>query len=146
MPRPAPQLAKFACLSCRTVMKREPLLPTPPAARRAAPRPIEIRPCPSCGGDSYWVGSNFRAPPKTDRKAWDVVALLVRAGLPFCKVQAPLPLADLADMGIPARHVLSASYSIGPWPTTMAHAQAFIDLYGGLGLPFWRPGEPVPSL
>lgn len=146
MPRTAPQLAKFACLDCRTVMKREPLLPTHPAMRRAAPRPIEVRPCASCGGDSFWVGSNFRAPPKTDRKAWEVVALLVRAGLPYCKVQAPLPLRELPAMGIPTKGVLSASFSIGPWPTTMAGAQAFVDRYGGLGLPFWRPGEPVPPL
>jgi hypothetical protein len=144
MPRPTQQLAKFACLDCRTVMKREPLLPTHPAMRRAAQRPIEIRPCPACGGDSYWVGSNFRAPPKTDRKALDVAALLIRAGLPYCKVQAPLPLADLAALGIPARNVLSASYTIGPWPTTTADAHAFIHRYGRLALPFWRPGEPVP--
>ena len=146
MPRTAPQLAKFACLSCRTVMKREPLLPIHPATRRAARRPIEIRPCPGCGGDSFWVGSNFRAPPKADRKAWEVVALLVRAGLPYCKVQAPLPVSELAAMGIPTKNVLRASYTIGPWPTTMAGALAFVDCYGGLALPFWRPGEPVPQL
>lgn len=113
--------------------------------RRAAPRPIEVRPCASCGGDSYWVGSDFRAPPKADRKAWNVVALLVRAGLPYCKIQAPLPLADLAGTGIPTRNVISATCTIGPWPTTMAEAEAFVDRYGGLGLPFWRPGEAAPQ-
>ena len=92
------------------------------------------------------MGSNFRAPPKADRKAWEVVALLVRAGLPYCKVQAPLPLDDVAAMGIPREGVLAASYSIGPWPTTMAEAHAFLDRFGGLALPFWRPGEPVPRL
>lgn len=127
-------------------MKREPLLPTHPATRRAAPRPIEVRPCPSCGGDAYWMGSNFRAPPRQDLKAWEIVALLDRVGLPYCKVQAPLPLADLEEMGFPTRNVLRASYTIGPWPTTMAAAKAFVDRYGGLGLPFWRPGEPIPPL
>ncbi len=145
MTRPAPQLAKFACLDCRTVMKREPLLPAHPAMRRDEARPIEVRPCPSCGGDSFWMGSNFRAPPKTDAKGWETVALLVRAGLPYCKVRVPLSLDRLPAMGVPTTNVISATQAIGPWPTTPAGARRFAEAWGAFGLPFWRPGEPVPD-
>lgn len=144
MGRSAPQLAKFACLKCRTAMKREALLPIDTAMRRNAARPIEIRACPSCGDDSYWMGSAFRAPPKSDLKGWETVSMLIRAGLPYCKVMAPLPLDRLAEMGIPSDGVNYAEQAIDPWPTSAAEARRFIVNWGGLGLPFWKPGEPLP--
>ncbi len=71
--------------------------------------------------------------------------MLVRAGLPYCRVMAPMPLECLPELGIPTDGVLYAERAIGPWPESPAEARKFIDLWGGLGLPFWRPGDPVPD-
>lgn len=134
-PGPGQQLTKFACLDCRRVFKR----PVEDIGKRSAPRPIEIRRCPGCGGDAYLMGSDFRAPPRDDRKAWDVVSVLVRAGLPYFRVYQTMPIAELAASGIPTKGVLAASYRVGEYPTTMAEAHAFVALHGNLAMPFVRP-------
>jgi hypothetical protein len=80
-------LTKFACLDCRKVFKR-----------RAEP---SHRICSHCGSEAQRVGSDFKAPPMTDRDEWQVASFLIRRGFPYYR------------LGI-------------PYPTTMSEAESFV--------------------
>ncbi len=83
-------LTKFACLACRKVFKR--------------PADATRKTCPHCHDEARRVGSDFKAPSKSDVKSWEVASFLIRSGFPF--------------------------YRLGvAYPTTLADAQTFIDRY-----------------
>ncbi len=56
-------LTKFACLNCQRVLKR--------------PTDTTQKICPRCGGTTYRTGSDFKAPPTGDRRAWQVASFLI---------------------------------------------------------------------
>jgi hypothetical protein len=129
------QLTKFACLDCRRVFKR----PVADIGKRNWPRPIEVRRCPSCRGDAWLMSSDFKAPPRDDLKRWEVVAYLVRAGLPYFKLYEPIPLG--AVFGHPKgrpKGLLSAQRRIEPYPETMAEAVAFVARHRDKAQPIVR--------
>ncbi|MET9932760.1 MULTISPECIES: hypothetical protein [unclassified Streptomyces] len=59
----------YACVSCRVSFKRY--------SHDAAP------PCPRCSEPMLCAGHDFAAPRRSDRKAWSVVAVVLRAGLRY---------------------------------------------------------------
>ena len=135
-PGPGQQLTKFACLDCRRVFKRS----VEDIGKRNWPRPVEVRRCPSCGGDSYLMSSDFRAPPRDDLKAWEVVAYLTRAGMPYFRLFEEVPPSAVADIiPLPTKGLLSVKVKIEPYPETMAEARAFVDRYRHLAQPIVRP-------
>ena len=132
------QLTKFACLDCCRVFKR----PVADIGKRNWPRPIEVRRCPSCGGDAFLMSSDFKAPPRDDRKSWEVVAYLVRAGLPYFRLYEPISVGAL--FGHPKKRpkgLLSAQVKIGPYPETMAEAVAFVSRHRDKAQPILRPED-----
>lgn len=133
-PGPGEQLTKFACLDCRRVFKR----PVADLGKRNVPRAIEVRRCPSCSGDAYLMSPDFRAPPRRDAKAWQVVGALIRAGLPYFRIYEPIPVASLERMGLPSKGVLSAARRVGEYPRTLAEAEAFIAEHRDKAMPFVR--------
>ncbi|MFJ8039707.1 hypothetical protein ACIRBX_04215 [Kitasatospora sp. NPDC096147] len=62
----------YACVSCRVSHKRHP-----------AEAGRDGHPCPRCGVTMLCAGHDFAAPRRTDRKAWSVVAVVLRAGLRY---------------------------------------------------------------
>ncbi|MCW1402050.1 hypothetical protein OKA06_06825 [Novosphingobium sp. MW5] len=128
------QLIKFACLDCHSVFKR----PVADIGKRNVPRPIEVRRCPACGCDAYLMSSDFRAPPKSDAKAWEVVAALTRAGLPYFRIYEDMPLSAFGHPARRPKAILSAQYRVGPWPETMAEAKEFIARHRDKAMPFVR--------
>lgn len=129
------QLTKFACLDCRRVFKRA----ISHTAKRNLPRPIEVRRCPSCGGDAYLMSSDFRAPRRDDLGRWKIVACLVRAGLPYFKLFEPVPLNVLFDHpALRPKGLISAAIKVEPWPETMAEALAFVARHRDKAQPFVR--------
>lgn len=52
------------------------------AQRREAQRLNEERPyvCPNCGGDTYFMGLDFKAPKVSDLKAWREAETFIRSG------------------------------------------------------------------
>ncbi len=133
-PRGGEQLTKFACLDCRRVFKRN----VADIGKRNSPREIEVRRCPSCGGDAYLMSSDFRAPPRGDLKRWEVVAFLVRAGLPYFRLYEPIPLGTLGHPARRPKGLISAEASIGPYPETMAEARMFVERHRDKAQPFVR--------
>lgn len=133
-PRPGEQLTKFACLDCRRVFKRA----VTDIGKRNWPRPIEVRPCPSCGSDAYLMSSDFRAPPRSDLVKWEVVAYLVRAGLPYFRIYDPLPLAALGHPKQRHKGLISASVGVGAYPETMAEARIFVARHRDKAMPIVR--------
>lgn len=59
----------YACVSCRIGFKRHP---------NGAGHP-----CPRCSEPMLCAGHDFAAPRRSDRKAWSVVAVVLRAGLRY---------------------------------------------------------------
>ena len=132
------QLTKFACLDCCRVFKR----PVADIGKRNYPRPIEVRRCPSCGGDAYLMSSDFKAPPRDDLKRWDVVACLIRAGLPYFKLFEPIPLGEaFGHPKVRPRGLISAQRKIEPYPETMADAEGFVARHRDKAQPFVRGEE-----
>lgn len=127
-------LTKFACLDCRRVFKR----PVEDLGKRNMPRPIEVRRCPACAGDAYLMSSDFRAPPRNDLKSWEVVATLVRAGLPYFRIYQDVPLSEFGHPRVRPKGLIGAQVAIGPWPQTMAEAQAFVARHRDKAQPFVR--------
>ena len=63
---------KKICLECKIVFNRELDLGA------------ELTyPCPECGKSMTLLSHRFRAPKKTDSKAWETVAYLIRNGFPY---------------------------------------------------------------
>lgn len=133
-PGPGQQLTKFACLDCRRVFKR----PVANLGKRNVPRPIEVRRCPSCTGDAYLMSSDFKAPPREDAKAWEVVAALVRAGLPYFRLYEDLPLSTFGHPKVRSKWITSAKAKIEPYPDTLAEAQSFIARHRDKAQPIVR--------
>lgn len=131
------QLTKFACLDCRRVFKRR----VADIGKRNWPRPIEVRRCPSCGGDAYLMSSDFKAPPRDDLARWEVVACLVRAGLPYFRLYEPLPLGAFGHPMQRPKGLISAQRRIEPYPETLAGALAFIARHRDKAQPIVRPGD-----
>lgn len=73
------------------------------------------------------MSSDFKAPLRDDLKRWEVVAYLVRAGLPYFKLYEPIPLATVFGHpnGRPKR-LISAQRKIEPYLETMAEAVGFV--------------------
>ena len=139
MTDPAPlYLAKFACLDCPRVFKR----PAGHTGSRAVPRPVEVRRCPACAGDAYLMSADFRAPRRHDRRAWEVVGALVRAGLPYFAIWETLPLSVLGHPKHRSRSVhkgvTSISRRIHHYPRTLAEAQTFIARHRDKAMPIIR--------
>jgi hypothetical protein len=109
----APHLTKFTWLECRSTFKR-------PATAfvRNAPCCIEIRSCPSCGGSAFLMGSDFRAPPKRDDRAWAIVDLLVRSGFPYFRLHEDVPLSERGDPAHLASGALSEQRRLA-YPRTL---------------------------
>lgn len=63
-----PHRSAFVCLSCRVSFKRS---------------GHGTSPCPNCRRQLLLAGDAFAAPPRRDRDAWRVVAVLLRAGVDF---------------------------------------------------------------
>jgi len=127
-------LTKFACLDCRRVFKR----PVKGAAKLNTPTPIEVRTCPACGSDAYLVSSDFRAPPRRDEKAWEVVAYLTRAGLPYFRIFEEVPLSAFGHPSVRPKGLLSARVKVGPYPETMEEARAFVERHRDKAMPIVR--------
>ena len=127
-------LTKFACLDCRRVFKR----PVDGADKRNYPVPIEVRTCPACGGDSYLVSSDFRAPPRRDEKAWEVVSYLVRAGLPYFRIYEDVPLSELGHPATRPKGMLGAKVQVKPYPETMEQARTFVERHRDKAMPIIR--------
>lgn len=136
-PGPGEQLTKFACLDCRRVFKR----PVADIGKRNWPRPIEVRRCPACRGDAYLMSSDFKAPPRDDHKRWEVVAYLVRAGLPYFRLYEPIPLGIFGHPKMRPKGLISAQRTIEPYPETMAEAVAFAARHRDKAQPIVRPDD-----
>jgi hypothetical protein len=109
------------------------------AAKRNYPTPIEVRTCPSCGGDAYLVSSDFRAPRQNDLKAWEVAGYLVRAGLPYFRIYEDMPLSALGHPKARPKGILGWKVQVAPWPTTMDEARAFVEKHRDKAQPIIRP-------
>lgn len=133
-PGPGQQLTKFACLNCFRVFKRA----VADLGKRNWPRPVEVRRCPACGGDAYLMSSDFRAPPRTDRKAWEVVAFLVRNGFPYFRLFERVSPGDVDIPGLDDPRIQWVELKVGPYPDTLAEAQEFVDRYRRLAQPIVR--------
>tara|TARA_A200000113_G_scaffold221242_1_gene232789 strand:+ start:101 stop:562 length:462 start_codon:yes stop_codon:yes gene_type:complete len=68
--------------------------------------------CASCGGVSYNLGRNFKAPKKLDTAQWRKVAYLIQHGFYFQKIR-------------PSKN----SYYSVPYPSTLAEARVFVKKY-----------------
>ncbi len=137
-PGPGEQLTKFACLDCRRVFKR----PVADIGKRNWPRPIEVRRCPSCGGDAFLMSSDFKAPPRSDLRRWEVVACLVRAGLPYFRLYEPVPLGVVfGHPKVRPKGLISAQRKIEPYPETMAEAIAFVARHRDKAQPILRRND-----
>lgn len=126
----APHLTKFTCLDCRSTFKR----PTN-ALKRNAPRPIEIRTCPNCGGSAFLMGSDFRAPPKADDRAWAVVDFMVRNGFPYFRLYEDVPLAEYGHPMHRPKGLLSAQRRLA-YPENLREAEQFVVAFRHLAMPF----------
>lgn len=140
-PRADEQLHKFACLTCRRVFKRR----VTGTGRRNHARPIDVRVCPSCGGEAFLMGANFRAPPRADKAAWRVVEMLVRAGFAYANFYVPLSLSRLGHPKTRYPAILSASSKVCRFPTDLAGARAFIERYRAFAQPIVRRGDSPPG-
>jgi|GEM_PF-1753511 hypothetical protein len=122
---PAPiHLTKFVCLDCRTCFKR----PVVGAEKRKHVQWVEVRTCPNCAGDAYLVGSDFKAPRKTDDTGWKVADFFIRAGLPYFRLYKP-------------GSVPGAFSQVGAYPTDMQAAREFARHHAGAARPFFRVAE-----
>jgi hypothetical protein len=138
-PRPADpgtHLAKFACLDCRSVFKR----PVSGTATRA-PRPIEVRVCPHCASSAYLMGGDFKAPGKRDDKGWALVAMLVRAGLPFFRLWEEIPLSE-TDPFYASLKGMPGLKRVVRYPATLQEAEAFVRAHADKAMPFAPPAFP----
>lgn len=76
----------FACFRCRKAFKawrwkwREEGGPKPVGRPRYAPREVV---CPDCGNPMTDMGLDFKAPPKSDRKTWEIMETLAANGFHF---------------------------------------------------------------
>ena len=66
----------FACFDCRKVFRRA-------AEEGATASPERVIVCPDCRGPMRDMGLDFKAPPRSDVKQWQKVALLYRAGFTY---------------------------------------------------------------
>ncbi len=39
--------------------------------------------CPNCGGDTFYMGIDFKAPKKNDKKSWDSAKVFIESGKTF---------------------------------------------------------------
>lgn len=81
---------QHACFACRKSFKRPQLSGSPSRfmttdqARgqwaEAATRNERAYKCPDCGGPAHFMGLDFKAPKRADRKAWREVQAFIVAG------------------------------------------------------------------
>ncbi|KNB54003.1 hypothetical protein [Streptomyces caatingaensis] len=69
-----PAKTSFVCVPCRASYKQRFPVPHDDAGGRI---------CPRCGGALIHVGAAFQPPPRRDRSAWRVLAVLLDAGIRF---------------------------------------------------------------
>lgn len=94
----------FACLNCKSTFQRS-FLEAP------CDYPLHSQ-CASCGGVTYNLGRNFKAPKKLDTAQWRKVAYLIQHGFYFQKIR-------------PSKN----SYYSVPYPSTLAEARVFVRKY-----------------
>tara|TARA_Y100000296_G_scaffold62043_1_gene72002 strand:- start:505 stop:912 length:408 start_codon:yes stop_codon:yes gene_type:complete len=94
----------FACLNCKSTFQRS-FLEAP------CDYPLHSQ-CASCGGVTYNLGRNFKAPKKLDTAQWRKVAYLIQHGFYFQKIR-------------PSKN----SYYSVPYPSTLAEARVFVKKY-----------------
>ena len=87
------------------------------------------------------MSSDFRAPPRKDRKAWEVVAFLVRNGFPYFRLYQRVDPATVDYPGLDDPRVRWVEVKVGPYPDTLAEAQQFVDRHRHLAQPIVRTGD-----
>jgi hypothetical protein len=78
-----PVLSQNACFSCRKVFKKPHFEPSPYPKDQGKKPPVYR--CPDCGADMIPMGYRFRAPKRTDTKAWGKIEESIRLGIPWAK-------------------------------------------------------------
>lgn len=76
----------FACFACRKAFKIRQWEEGEPGPRKARVRPRHVpRPvtCPDCARPMIDMGLDFKAPPKEDRRAWQILDILQQHGFTF---------------------------------------------------------------
>ena len=81
---------QFACFACRKSFKRPQMsgsvnrfmLSEQQAAQQREANELNIRSykCPDCGGRAHFMGIDFKAPKKSDAKAWLEVKEFIQSG------------------------------------------------------------------
>ena len=66
--------------------------------------------CPECSTPMYFVSQKFRPPKRTDKRSWDVAALMISNGFTYYTIRDA--------QGIPV-----------PYPTTVDDAERFIETH-----------------
>ena len=70
----------YACFNCRKTFKRRLLTDLNPIIAATVSKPSK---CPECGELMADMGLDFKAPAKSDKKAWEHLANLYKAGVTF---------------------------------------------------------------
>jgi DNA-directed RNA polymerase subunit RPC12/RpoP len=82
---------QYACFKCRKSFKRKQFtvaIDKFMTSEQAAGQVNEVNKfnlereykCPDCGGSAHFMGQDFKAPKKTDIKAWDEVRKYIESG------------------------------------------------------------------
>lgn len=85
---------QYACFACRKSFKRPQFSGTSNHFMTSAQQQGQAREaagfneqrayrCPDCGGDAHFMGTDFKAPRKTDVRAWQEVRRFIESGQLF---------------------------------------------------------------